>query len=101
MVVSGRNEEKLKELVETCERQFGNKNVVYMVAEAENEVECEAVVKFTIEKFGRLDILVLAAGIAAHSKFIDLESLDIVRKVMNVNFMGYVNMTRYALPLIK
>ena len=50
-----------------------------MVAEATKEADCESLVNFTIEKFGRLDVLVLAAGIAAHATFKDLKSLETVK----------------------
>ena len=97
VVVSARNEKKLKELVQLCESKFGNKNVIYKVAEATKVDECKALVEFTVEKFGRLDILVLAAGIAAHSLFKDLESAEILRELMDVNYMGYVNLTMSAI----
>eukprot|EP00351_Strombidinopsis_sp_SopsisLIS2011_P003442 CAMPEP_0116884328 /NCGR_PEP_ID=MMETSP0463-20121206/17182_1 /TAXON_ID=181622 /ORGANISM="Strombidinopsis sp, Strain SopsisLIS2011" /LENGTH=65 /DNA_ID=CAMNT_0004540647 /DNA_START=283 /DNA_END=480 /DNA_ORIENTATION=- len=47
---------------------------------------------------GRLDILVLCAGISAHVTFEEYESLEIVRKIMDVNYMGYINTTKYAIP---
>ena len=43
----------------------------------------------------------LAAGVAAHSFFRDFESLEPGRKVMDVNFFGYVNMTRAALSELR
>ena len=55
-------------------------------------------VEFAAKTMGRIDILVLCAGISAHVPFMQYESLDIVRKIMDVNFMGYVNTTKYAIP---
>ena len=43
----------------------------------------------------------LAAGVAAHSFFRDFESLEHGRKLMDVNFFGYVNLTRAALPELR
>lgn len=42
------------------------------MAEATREADCKALVDFTLEKFGKVDIAVLAAGIAAHSLFKDI-----------------------------
>ena len=50
-----------------------------------------------MQNFGKLDILVLAAGIAAHSVFGKIEDMKIARKIMEVNFMGTVLMTKHAL----
>ena len=43
----------------------------------------------------------MAAGIAAHSQFRDLKNVDIVRKVMEVNFMGQVLLMRHALKELR
>ena len=45
--------------------------------------------------------MVLAAGIAAHSTFRDFKSLDIPRAVMDVNYMGLLNITKHALPPLR
>eukprot|EP00352_Strombidinopsis_acuminata_P005367 CAMPEP_0176353942 /NCGR_PEP_ID=MMETSP0126-20121128/12171_1 /TAXON_ID=141414 ORGANISM="Strombidinopsis acuminatum, Strain SPMC142" /NCGR_SAMPLE_ID=MMETSP0126 /ASSEMBLY_ACC=CAM_ASM_000229 /LENGTH=63 /DNA_ID=CAMNT_0017705841 /DNA_START=295 /DNA_END=486 /DNA_ORIENTATION=+ len=58
-------------------------------------------VEFAIEKLQRIDILFLCAGISAHVLFEEYKNLDIARKIMDVNYMGYVNATKYALPHLK
>ena len=58
-------------------------------------------IDFTLAKFGRIDQLVLAAGISAHSKFSDIKDIDVIRKVMDVNIFSHVNMTRHALPYLR
>ena len=54
-----------------------------------------------MEKFGKIDILVLGAGIAAHSFFRDFEDLSAFRQLMEVNFMGYLYLCRYALDTLR
>ena len=54
-----------------------------------------------IEKHGRIDIVVLAAGGANQCKFSELQNLEILKRVMEVNLYGYINMTKYTLPHIK
>ena len=101
MVVSGRNEKELISLVEHCKQKFGNSSVFYKIAEAASESDAKDLVEFTLEKFGKIDILVLGAGIAAHSFFRDFEDLDAFKKLMEVNFMGYLYLCRYALDTLR
>lgn len=63
--------------------------------------DCEKIVQFMMEKHKRIDILVLAAGISGHSKFRDIQDVQMIKKMMDVNFFGYVNMTKAALPHIR
>lgn len=101
MVVSGRNETELKRLVECCKKEYLNFDVHYKVAEATSESDAKELVKFTLEKFGKIDILILAAGVSAHTRFSDMENIEIFRKIIDVNLMGYVNLTRHALEPIR
>ena len=101
VMCSGRNEAELQSLVDYCRKEYGNKNVHYKVAEATSESDAKALVEYTIEKFGRIDILVLAAGIASHTNFKDMPDMGDFRKIMDVNVMGYVNLVRHALESIR
>ena len=38
-------------------------------------------------------MLVLCAGVNAHFKFLSLKNLDVFKKMMDVNYFGYVNCT--------
>ena len=58
-------------------------------------------VEFTIKKFNRIDILVLSAGVSAHSFFVDLPDMKVFKSVFETNLYGYVYLTRHALPYLK
>ncbi|MEH6405375.1 MAG: SDR family oxidoreductase [Sneathiella sp.] len=60
-----------------------------------NEAKCQDVVA----QVGAIDILINNAGITHFSKFQDMEP-QTIKKVMEVNFFGAVNMTYAALPSI-
>jgi len=63
------------------------------------EQDCESMINSTIEKFGRIDVLVNNAGISMRAMFKDLD-LSVMKNLMDVNFWGTVYCTKYALPYL-
>jgi NAD(P)-dependent dehydrogenase (short-subunit alcohol dehydrogenase family) len=59
---------------------------------------CEAVVRRTLEKFGRLDILVNNAAYQKHLASIEELSLEHWDKTFRTNIYGYFHMVKAALP---
>lgn len=70
-----------------------------MVCDVSHEVECRRFIQSTVETFGSIDILINNAGISMRSLFDDADT-DVIRKLMDVNFMGSVYCTKEALPYI-
>ncbi len=70
-----------------------------VVADVTIEADMQRLVQETIARFGRLDVLINNAGVSMRSLVIDTEPATF-RQVMDINFMGMVNVTRYALPHI-
>lgn len=64
-----------------------------------DEEECRQFIESTIETFGRIDILINNAGISMRALFTDCD-INVTKKVMEVNFLGAVYCTKYALPSI-
>ena len=60
------------------------------------ETDCKNLIEKTVERFGKIDILVNNAGISMRALFEDLE-LDVIRRLMDVNFWGTVYCTKFAL----
>ena len=97
VAVSDRNQEGLNQVREECSQEFDNQDILPIVCDVTNEAECETMIKKTIEQFGQLDIMILCAGISAHSLFEEFKSMETFRKVMDVNLYGCVYPTRHAL----
>ena len=71
-----------------------------MVCDVSHEEECKRFIKSTVDTFGVIDILINNAGISMRSLFDDADT-DVIRRLMDVNFMGAVYCTKYALPYIR
>jgi short-subunit dehydrogenase len=70
-----------------------------MVCDVSHEEECKRFIRSTVETFGTIDILINNAGISMHALFDDADT-DVIRRMMDVNFMGSVYCTKEALPYI-
>lgn len=100
LVLAARNENKLKELKEKCEKKGAE--VVVVKTDVSVEKDCERLIDIALSKFNKIDILINNAGISMSKNFEEVENLSLFRKVMDVNYFGVVNCIHYALPsLIK
>jgi NAD(P)-dependent dehydrogenase (short-subunit alcohol dehydrogenase family) len=62
--------------------------------------DCHAAIRAAYDAYGGVDVLVNNAGITHLSRFRDTE-VDVIRRVLEVNFFGAVNCTKAALePLL-
>jgi short-subunit dehydrogenase len=90
-----RNYDKLYNL----QLQYPNVLMHIMACDVSNENDCKRFIDSVIEVFGRIDILINNAGISMRSLFNDVD-VDVMKKVMDVNFFGAVYCTKYSLPSI-
>ena len=70
-----------------------------IVADVSSEADCRNLITETIKRFGKIDILINNAGISMRALFDDCD-LDVIRRLMDVNFWGTVYCTKYALPYL-
>ena len=66
-------------------------------ADVANFEQCEKMVKETIEKFGRIDVLVNNAGITRDGLIMRLKKEDF-ESVIDINLTGTFNVTRNVIP---
>lgn len=93
LVVAARRIDRLTALKE----ELRGTEVLVVQADVTDAVDCQNLVNAAVERFGRIDILINNAGISMRSIFEEVE-LDVIRRVMDVNFWGTVYCTKFALP---
>ena len=98
IVITGRKKEALFEVSnELTQKGINNLPIASDVSIEADNIE---VVNKTIEKYGKIDVLINNAGISMRSMFEDCD-MEVIKKVMDINFYGTVYATKYALPHIK
>lgn len=95
IVITGRRAEALQAVSQML-RSMGIDNLP-IVADVSVESDHEKVVDQTLERFGKIDVLINNAGITMRATFEEVD-LSVIRKVMDINFYGTVYATKYALP---
>lgn len=97
IVISGRDAQKLDKAVITLQKI--NQDVLGIVSDVSVEDDCKRLIDQTIERFGKIDILINNAGISMRASFINTD-LSVIKKLIDINFWGTVYCTKYALPHI-
>lgn len=95
VVATARDINKLKEL----ETRFGDKVGLFSL-DVTDAAEADQAAAFTIEKFGRVDVLVNNAGYG-HIEPFELVSPESFKDQIDTNFYGVVNLTRAVLPTMR
>lgn len=96
LLLCARNEKMLRNVQELC-NQLGGKAEICL-ADVSKQEDCKRIIDDCIAHFFKIDILILNAGVNAHSKFMDIEDISVFKKVMDTNFYGCVYPTKFGLP---
>lgn len=95
VVAVARNKDRLAQICADIERRGGR--ALAVVADLAQQSECERVIETTVARFGRIDILVLNAGLATYGTLEELSTFAPIRQAMDVNFFGAAYPTYLAL----
>jgi len=97
--LAARNEIKLNKVAEKC--KMNSNNVIAITTDVSKKEDCKNLIEQTINKLGKIDILINNAGITMWTLFEDITNIDLVEKIMSVNYLGSVYCTHFALPYLK
>lgn len=98
VLITGRNNDELSKTVNSLQAKgisvYGFQGDVSVEGDNKNMAQA------AIDKFGKIDILINNAGISMRALFEDVD-MEVVKKVMDINFYGVLYATKYCLPEIK
>jgi len=97
LALAARNISKLETIRSDLEKN--GVEVLAVETDVSREDDCRKLIEMSVKHFGDIDILINNAGISMRALFVDLH-LDVIRKLMDVNFWGTVYCSHYALPYI-
>jgi dehydrogenase/reductase SDR family protein 7B len=97
VAVAGRNRQALDEIVAGVRKVGGQ--ALPLECDVTESRQVDRAVAATVERFGRLDILLCSAGLSLRAYF-ETTCLDALERVMRVNFFGTLYATHFALPHI-
>lgn len=97
IVVAARNKEQLQSVADELKATYGH--CIAVPADVAVESDCKRLIESTIDAYGKIDVLINNAGISMRALFNDV-TMEVMHKVMDINFWGTVYCTKYALPYL-
>ena len=97
LLITGRREQPLMEAA--SELRAKGLEVTTMGADVSKEEDNRQMAQLALEQYGGIDILINNAGISMRALFEDVD-LEVIRRVMDINFYGSIFATKYCLPSI-
>lgn len=87
------------ELLEKLVEEQPVTEILITATDVSKEEDCRNLIERTIERYGQIDVLINNAGVSMRAPFEQVD-LNVIRRVMDVNFYGTVYCTKYALPYL-
>lgn len=94
VIISARNSQKLEEIKSNSPYQ---QSIAVIPLDLNASEEFDSIVQQAIKAFGKIDVLLNNGGISQRS-LVKETSLDVDRKIMEVNYFGTVALTKALLP---
>jgi short-subunit dehydrogenase len=97
VVLAARSEE----IIQSMEKEFKQAGCEAFAIKTDVtiEEECKNLINKTVEKYGKIDVLINNAGISMRALFQDV-NISVLKRLFDVNFWGVVHCTKYALPYL-
>ncbi|HBL28748.1 MAG TPA: short chain dehydrogenase [Acidobacteria bacterium] len=99
LALSARDAAALDEVAALCRGCGGQ--AVAIPADVGEEAQCAALIRKTVEAYGRVDTLINNAGISMWALFEEVTDLSVFETILRINYLGSVWCTWHALPHLK
>jgi len=99
LALAARDKQALQEVSELCRTRGGK--AIPIQADVTDQEQVRKLTETTVAEYGRIDTLINNAGISMWTFFEEIEDISILEKIMQVNYLGCVYCTHYALPYLK
>jgi short-subunit dehydrogenase len=99
LVLAARSADKLERVAAQCRARGAA--AIAVPTDVTDDAQCAALIARAVAEFGTLDVLVNNAGVSMHAWFEDTTDFSTYEKLLRVNFLACVALTRYALPHLK
>lgn len=98
VIIAARHESEIQETMDKLKKMGGK--ALAIQADVRSEEEVKHLISKTIDKCGRLDILINNAGVA-HKKRLEETTLEEYDEMMDTNLKGVFLCTKYAIPHLR
>lgn len=99
LVLAARDAALLGKVAAICRERGATVDVI--PTDVTVDAECRQLIGQTMARHGRIDTLVNNAGATMWARFDEITNLQMLERIMQVNFMGAVYCTAHALPHLK
>ena len=98
VVLGARSLQKLQLIVGDIRSKVGE--ATYCAVDVTKPEECRNLIDTAVGEYGGLDVLICNAGLSMRALFDDVD-LEVLHRLMDVNFWGTVNCCKFALPYLQ
>eukprot|EP00898_Chlorokybus_atmophyticus_P004063 jgi/Chlat1/4658/Chrsp3S05607 len=100
LLLAARSEQQLKEVAQACQAA-GSPEVDIVVTDVSKEDQCRNLVEKAVQRFGRIDVLLLNAGVAMQFFLEAATTTQGFTNYMDVNYYGCLWPAYYAIPHLR
>lgn len=100
LVLAARSGDKLDETARLCS-DTGGARPETVVADVRRESDCKRIIDRAVDAYGRLDTLIVNAGISMDAPFEEIKDSSHFSRILETNVLGAMYCTRFALPHLK
>lgn len=97
--ILARRKDKLEELKEHIEKNFDSE-VLVNECDVSDEARIREVIKNTVDRFARIDVVIANAGVTLRGPFSGL-TISEIKELFDINFFGVLNVTQAAYSPLK